>query len=104
MTEQYQAAAAALQAATQMHTRGRLDEADIAYAALLQAGHPQTADILHLFGLLRGQQQPHAAASVPMTRAFAHCRPAQMVFSSATSLTAHTEEHRVGKTCSRTLG
>src|SRR3546814_6433584 len=39
MTEQDQAAAAALQAATQMHTRGRLDEAAIAYDALLQAGH-----------------------------------------------------------------
>src|SRR3546814_6764312 len=55
MTEQDQAAAAALQAATQMHTRGRLDEAAIAYAALLQAGHPQTADILHLFGLQIGR-------------------------------------------------
>src|SRR3546814_1138257 len=92
MTEQDQAAAAALQAATQMHTRGRLDEAAIAYDALLQAGHPQTADILHLFGLLRGQQQQHAAARVLLKCAFAHGRPVKLVFSYAKRSEEHTSE------------
>src|SRR3546814_18779729 len=55
MTEQDQAAAAALQAATQMHTKGRLAEAAIAYAALLQAGPPPKAETPHLFGLQIGK-------------------------------------------------
>src|SRR3546814_20505833 len=47
MTEQDQAAAAALQAAPHMHTNARLHEYAIASAPLLQAGHPPPAAILH---------------------------------------------------------
>ena len=79
-------AAAAFQAALQLHTRGMQAEAATAYEALLQAGHPQTAEILHLFGLLRGQQRNHVAARRLYEHALTLGRPVKLVLSYALCL------------------
>lgn len=81
--------AASLHDAIALHQQGRLEAAADLYAVLLAAlppDSPQSAELLHLFGLLRSQQNDFAAARALLERALAHGRSLKLVFSYAKCL------------------